>query len=73
MRIDLAQKYNTEKFFDEIIQLTVDKFIDDFGIGSVKIKTSNIPEKICCIERFGFTESKTFRPEFGYHEYTVSG
>lgn len=69
LRIDLSAKYNTEKSFAEIIKLTIEQFVDDFGIGSVKIKTSNIPEKINCLENFGFIPSETFRTKFGYHEY----
>lgn len=71
LRIDLSSKYNTEESFAEILALTKEQFIDDFEISSVKIKTSNIPEKISCIESFGFIPSKTYRTEFGYHEYNV--
>lgn len=69
LRIDLSRQYNTEQSFEEIIKLTKEMFIDDFGIESVKIKTSNIPEMICCLEKSGFTPSTTFRVELGYHEY----
>ena len=55
LRIDLSSEYNTEKSFVEIIRLTIERFVDDFEIGSVKIKTSNIPEKINCIENLGFS------------------
>lgn len=71
LRIDLSSEYNTEKSFVEIIKLTIEQFVDDFEIESVKIKTSNIPEKIKCIENFGFVPSKTYRTEFGYHEYII--
>ena len=71
LRIDLSSNYNTEESFGEIIKLTIEQFVDDFEIGSVKIKSSNIPEKINCIESFGFILSKTYRTEFGYHEYNV--
>ena len=71
LRIDLSSGYNTEKSFAEIIKLTIEQFIDDFGIASVKIKTSNIPEKINCIENFGFVPSETYRTELGYHEYNI--
>lgn len=71
LRIDLSSKYNTEESFGEILALTIEQFIDDFKIASVKIKTSNIPDKISCIESFGFIPSKTYRIEFGYHEYNV--
>lgn len=71
MRIDLSSKNNTEESFGEILKLAIEQFIDDFEIGSVKIKSSNIPEKINCLESFGFIHSKTYRTEFGYHEYNV--
>ncbi len=71
LRIDLSSEYNTENSFNEIIKLTIEQFIDDFGIGSVKIKTSNIPEKIRCVENLGFIPSETYRTEFGYHEYNI--
>ena len=71
LRIDLSSKYNTEKSFKEILKLTIEQFVDDLGIGSVKIKTSNIPEKISCIESFGFIPSKTYRTELVYHEYNI--
>ena len=71
LRIDLSSKNNTEESFGEILKLAIEQFIDDFEIGSVKIKSSNIPEKINCLESFGFIHSKTYRTEFGYHEYNV--
>lgn len=71
LRIDLSSEYNTEKSFIEIFKLTIERFVDDFEIGSVKIKTSNIPEKINCIENLGFVLSNTYRTEFGYHEYNI--
>lgn len=73
LRIDLAQKYYTENNFEEIIRLSIDSFIDDFGIGSIKIKTSNIQEKINCLEKMGFLPSNTYRTELGYHEFNVKG
>lgn len=69
LRVDLAQKYDTEDNFVEIVRLAIDAFIDDFGIGSIKIKTSNIPNKISSLEKLGFIPSKTFRNDLGYHEY----
>ena len=69
LRIDLSNQYNTEKSFKEIIKLTQERFIGDFGIESVKIKTSNIQEMVCCLEEAGFVPSETFRVELGYHEY----
>lgn len=71
LRIDLSAEFNTEKSFAEILKLTIEHFVNDFGIESVKIKTSNIPEKVSCIENFGFVPSKTYRTEFGYHEYNI--
>lgn len=71
LRVDMAQKYDNEQYFNEIIHLAVDTFIDDFGIGSIKIKTSNIPSKINCLEKIGFIPSKTFRNDLGYHEYNT--
>ena len=55
----------------KVLYVTSEQFIDDFKIGSVKIKSSNIPEKIKCIESFGFIPSKTYRTELGYHEYNI--
>lgn len=71
LRIDLSSEYNTENSLTEIIKLTIEQFVDDFKIDSIKIKTSNIPEKINCIEALGFVPSKTYRTEFGYHEYNI--
>ena len=69
LRIDLARKYNSEDKFIEIVRLAIDSFINDFDIGSIKIKTSNIQERISCLESLGFIPSKTFRNDLGYHEY----
>lgn len=69
LRIDLARQYNSEDQFMEIVRLAIDSFRNDFGIGSIKIKTSNIPERIGCLESLGFLPSETFRPDLGYHEY----
>ena len=69
LRIDLARKYNSEDKFIEIVRFAIDFFIKDFEIGSIKIKTSNIQERISCLERLGFIPSKTFRNDLGYHEY----
>lgn len=69
LRIDLSSKYDTEDNFAEIVRLAIDSFIEDFDIGSIKIKTLNIPEKIRCLENLGFVPSKTFRCALGYHEY----
>ena len=69
LRIDLVQKYDTEENFAEIVHLAIDAFSDDFGIGSIKIKTSNISDRIECLEKLGFIPSKTFRNDLGYHEY----
>ena len=69
LRIDWARKYNLEDKFIEIVRVAIDSFINDFGIGSIKIKTSNIQERIGCLERLGFIPFKTFRNDLGYHEY----
>lgn len=71
LRIDLSSEYNTEKSFEEILKLTINQIIDDFEIGSIKIKTSNIPEKVSCIENFGFVPSETYHTELGYHEHNI--
>lgn len=71
LRIDLSSEYNTENSFTEIIKLAIEQLIDDFKIDSIKIKTLNISEKINCIEALGFVPSKTYRTEFGYHEYNT--
>ncbi len=73
LRIDLSQRYDTAGSFAEIVALATGTFMNDFGIGSIKIKTSNIPEKISCLESMGFTPSETFRKELGYHEYYSVG
>ncbi len=69
LRIDLPRSYDTEEYFAEIARLAIDDFIDDFGIGSLKIKTSNIEDRISCLEALGFIPAKNFRSELGYHEY----
>ncbi len=53
----------------EIVNLAVRKFTDDFEIGSLKIKTSNTPDRIKGLENLGHVPSKTFRRGMGYHEY----
>lgn len=69
LRIDLAAKYDNEKYVTEIVRLAVDAFAEDFGVGNIKIKTANTPERVELLECLGFVPSKTFRPELGYHEY----
>lgn len=71
LRIDLAAEYHTERNITELAGLAIEQFAEDFGVGSIKIKTSNIPEWVAGLERLGFVPSKTFRPESGYHEYDV--
>lgn len=73
LRIDLPSLYQEERYITEIVQLAVQTWIEDFGIGSLKIKTKNTPERVAYLERLGFVPSKTFRPEFGYHEYIGEG
>ena len=71
LRIDLAKEYERENSIVEIVKLAINKFAKDFGIGSIKIKTANVPERIKWLEQLGFIQSKTFRPELGYHEYDI--
>jgi len=71
LRIDLAKEYERENSIVEIGKLAINKFAKDFGIGSIKIKTANVPERIKWLEQLGFIQSKTFRPELGYHEYDI--
>ena len=65
-----VKKAGTDATTDLVRQLS---WIEDFGIGSLKIKTKNTPERVTYLERLGFVPSKTFRPEFGYHEYNGEG
>lgn len=69
LRVDLAADYNIEQNYTELVTLAIEQFVEDFGVGSIKIKTANIPERVEWLEKLGFVRSKTFRPEFGYHEY----
>lgn len=73
LRIDLAAEYITEQSYAELVTLAKEQFAEDFGVGSIKIKTANIPERVAWLERLGFVPSETFRPEFGYHELDVEG
>lgn len=72
LRIDLAKEYETEKTIIEIVKLAIHTFSEDFGIGSIKIKTVNTPERIKWLEALGFVVSKGFRPESGYHEFDIT-
>lgn len=60
----MSQRFYDEKYFKEIVLLAIDSFIDDFGIGSVKIKTLNIPKRIGCLEKIGFVASKQFCSDY---------
>ena len=71
LRIDLAREYDTKNSIIEIIKLAIDRFSEDFDIGSIKIKTVNTPERIEWLENYGFIRSETFRPELGYHELDI--
>lgn len=71
LRIDLAKEYETKNNVIEIVKLAINRFSEDFGIGSIKIKTANTPERIKWLEHLGFVTSKEFRPELGYHEFDI--
>ncbi len=71
LRIDIASAYESNDYIEEIIKLSVFRLIGDFNIKSLKIKTSNIVDRIPIFEKYGFILSETFRPEFGYHERPV--
>lgn len=72
LRIDLAAEYITEQGYCELVTLAKEQFVEDFGVGSIKMKTANIPERVEWLERLGFVPSASFRPELGYHEYDTS-
>lgn len=69
LRIDIATSY--EKYVEELFKLAVFKLIKDFNIKSLKIKASNIPDRISVLEKYGFVPSATFRSELGYYERPV--
>lgn len=71
LRVDLAAEYNTEQNYAQLLTLAKEQFAEDFGVGSIKIKSANIPERVSWLEAQGFVASKTFRPEFGYHEWDM--
>lgn len=71
LRIDLTKEYDIENHIIEIVKLAINTFSEDFGIGSIKIKTSNTPERVKWLEHLGFVASEKFRPELGYHEFDV--
>ena len=71
LRIDLVEEYDVKNSIIEIVKLTISTFSKDFGIGSIKIKTVNTPERIEWLEDLGFVSSKIYRPELGYHEYDI--
>ncbi len=72
LRIDLAKEYECKDSILEIAELAINTFSKDLGIGSIKIKTANVPERIKWLEQLGFIQSKEFRPELGYHEFDVA-
>lgn len=72
LRIDLANAYENASNIEEILKLAVLKFIKDFKIIGMKIKTSNTPERISSLEKFGFIPSESFRTEYGYYERPVT-
>lgn len=71
LRIDLVKEYEKKNTIIEIAKLAINTFSRDFGIGSIKIKTSNTPERIKWLEELGFVISDKFRPELGYHEFNI--
>lgn len=70
LRIDLADRYETEHHIEELIKLTVLNLISDFKADSLKIKVLNTPVRVNVLERYGFVPSETFRPGMGYYERT---
>ena len=71
LRIDLAADYDREEYLEELVRLAVLRWIRDFGIGSLKIKALNTPERIPLLKRYGFVPSTAFRPGEGYFERPV--
>ena len=71
LRIDLAKEYESKNNIIEIVKLAISTFSEDFGIGSIKIKILNTPERIKWLEHLGFVISEKFRPELGYHEFDI--
>jgi len=71
LRIDLAKEYDIKNSINEIVKLAISRFSEDFGIGSIKVKTANTPERIKWLENLGFVISEKFRPELGYHEFDI--
>ena len=71
LRIDLAKEYDTKNGITEIVRLAISRFSEDFGIGNIKVKTANTPERIKWLENLGFVISEKFRPELGYHEFNI--
>ena len=68
LRIDIATKYDKERYIEELIRVAVHDFIRDFQIGNLKIKVSNTPERIPLLKKYGFVPSPSFYPEGGYYE-----
>ncbi len=71
LRIDIATGYDKNEYIEELIRLAVLHFIRDFQIGSLKIKTSNTPERVPLLKKYGFVPSPSFRPQLGYFERPV--
>lgn len=70
LRLDIASRYEKECYIDELLRLAVLCLIWDFKAESLKVKASNIPERVPLLEKYGFVPSETFRPGMGYYERT---
>lgn len=68
LRMDIAAAYDREAYIEELLRLAVLRLIRDFQIKSLKIKSSNTPERIPLLKKYGFVPSETFYPELGYYE-----
>ena len=68
LRIDIASKYEQEKYIAELLYIAVLDFIHDFRIGNLKIKASKTPERIPIFEKYGFVADEEFRPGLGYYK-----
>ncbi|MEA4863509.1 MAG: hypothetical protein VB042_09400 [Victivallaceae bacterium] len=71
LRIDLASTYETGENIKELTELAIDRFIRDFAVGKLMVKSGHTPERRKVFEQLGFTASKTFRPGMGYFEYAA--
>lgn len=70
LRLDIASRYEQEAYIDQLFRLAVLELIRDFEAESLYVKTSNTPERVPLVEKYGFTPSGTFRPGMGYYERT---